>query len=87
MNGKAWEPLLHAAQDRIRSVAVILREGDNPGFAQLLDEALASMRGWYSTKEALYKVGVEYCHAKFFGDTFVKDLGWEQWDVELESLR
>lgn len=83
----SWRALLVTARSEIRSVAALLRRGGNAGFAELLDEALGRMRGWYGTKEALYQVGAEYCHPRFFGDTCVTGLGWAEWGRTLEELK
>ena len=78
-------PNVAKAKQHISSVIDILRAND-AGYADMLQELLDGMEGWYSTKENLYKVG-QVCHPKALGDGFMNGYSAFEWLDEVISLR
>ncbi|MBI4527396.1 MAG: type I-E CRISPR-associated protein Cse2/CasB [Deltaproteobacteria bacterium] len=70
-------PTIVAAKQHIRATIALLREHDL-GYADLLQDLLDGMKGWFVTKENMFKVG-EICHARALGDMFVPGFTSEEW--------
>jgi hypothetical protein len=75
------------AKSHIQRVIDLLRKraADDPN-AEMLEDRLALMDGWFATKEQLFQIG-ELCHPKGLGDRFIPGMTAYEWVAEIDSLK
>ena len=80
----ATEGLL-AARLHIRRIIDLLRTSANEEWAKNLEDRLASMDGWFATKEQLFQIG-QLCNPKALGDCFIPGMTAFEWIDEVGRL-